>query len=641
MTTPGGTQTGSTGQAMPSPVTSPSPSDTASTNPSLVKLPPPTGLRTDERVEASDAADLNGDGVLEQVYLLRNEAEELWLQITDILSPSPKPARRKIIGSEETADLLRGPGVSALLLERFTDSETNDVAIGFDGLSYGDSQWAIYRYVPGDANPIRLMRLEPFAVDTGIISLRDEDTDGRYERMQYPGHVVRVHRYEESLNGFAILPVRSFSTETFNWKDPASTALGWIYLLYNRIEPDYSRLMQRPVADLQAFSMTGYPDIFTPYPSWDKTFSGEAFADPGARSWQGLPSADATLLQKTNTAATVLLSHESVFDETRRASVRLILSKGTDGTWKVDRMEREVATTLVIATDEDNKMVISSSPVYLTQQQAADGYALLISALENSTGIKINTIRQEGTALNVDLPESMRFFLNEGSTGSAMRINTLVRTMLSIPEARTARFTIDGEADVEMDHYSFRGAYTLNDQRALLQVSAPIAAAPAEKPEAVAEMLFAALASESYDTFAQFADPEKGTTMAIYGFVTEDAPVFDSQRWFSVGRDERVYQFGTYDGSGFPIQETAAEWLHLFFVPHRERSEWERTITTGAVGTGLATPEDIWPQATHVTYRWAGSDQYDGMDWRSITFVLVKGPAGWRLIGLVSNQWTI
>jgi hypothetical protein len=29
------------------------------------------------------------------------------------------------------------------------------------------------------------------------------------------------------------------------------------------------------------------------------------------------------------------------------------------------------------------------------------------------------------------------------------------------------------------------------------------------------------------------------------------------------------------------------------------------------------------------------------MDWRSLTFVMTQTAEGWRLRGLVSNQWTI
>lgn len=650
-----------------------SPEETSSAgNAYLLQLPTPPDLAPGTWVEASDSGDLDADGYPEKVYLIRNTMGDLQLRvdpgiagpIIDGAAPTsitpPTPVTRLILGPEGKGDNLYGPTVSALLLERFSVNDARDIAIGFSTLTYGDSQWAIYQYVPNE--DLRLMRLEPYAVDTGTIALRDEDGDGRFERLQYPGHVVRVHRYEENLDGYTPLPVRSFSTETFDWRDPADVARGWLYLLYNRIEPDYSRLMNRPAPDVNAFSMTGYPDIFTPYPSWGGTYAGTAFTDIGAPSWQGLPTAETTILTQESTQASVRLSHVSEFDELRRASIRLTLNKRADGTWSVAQAVSEVAATLCLATDEENEMLLACTPVFLTQQQAAEGYLPLRNALEQASGIVVRRIRQEGTTVFADLTEEMRYFLNQGSTGATMKMNTLARTLLSLPNAKTTRITIAGETEVEMDHYSLRGAYTLNDTHALTQIEDASETAPEMAPETetetesvvletpknaqehaqvVAETLFAALAKEDYEAFAKYADPDHGTTLAIYGFVTEDAPVFDSTRWLTLEIDERIHQFGYYDGSGFPILASSAEWLHLFFVPHRERTEWVRSLDSGGTGTGLATPQETWPEATHVTFHWAGSEIYDGMDWRSITFSLVETPNGWRLLGLVSNQWTV
>ncbi len=601
----------------------------------LQKIPAPADLAPGVRVVASNSADLDGDGIRENIHLLWDTNGDLLLQVR---ADSAPVVSRRVLGPEGLADNLQGPTVSALLLEQFSEYDTRDIAIGFSSLTYGDSQWMLYRYVPGE--PLQLMIQEPYAVDTGTIAYRDEDGDGRFERLQYPGHVVRVAHYEESVNGFTALPIRSFSTETFNWEDPEDAARGWLYLLYNRIEPDYSRLMNRPAPDHYAFSMTGYPDIFTPYHSWDGNTAGSAFTDIGAPAWQGLPSAEASVLTQTESAATVRLSHVSEFDETRRASVTLSMSRQNDGTWSVNRMMPEIVATLCVASDEENQMVLSCEPVFLSQQQAGDGYKPLRDALARQTGITLASIRQEGSAVFADLSEEMRFFLNEGSTGATMRMNTLIRTLLSLPNARTARVTIAGESDVEMDHFSLKGVYTLNKTRGLTQVAPDAAVAPTT-PEGIAESLFSALAGEDYELFAKYADPDHGTTLAIYGFVTEDAPVFDSQRWLSLPFDDRIHQFGYYDGSGFPILTSSDEWLHLFFTPHRERDAWERTVETGGEGAAMATPQDTWPSDTHIVFFWAGSDPYDGMDWRSLTFVMTQTAEGWRLRGLVSNQWTI
>jgi outer membrane biosynthesis protein TonB len=148
----------------------------------LQKLPTPEGLAPGVRVAASDSADLDGNGTIENVYLLWDTNGDLLLQVTTGTMGSD-PVTRRVLGPEGLADNLQGPVVSALLLERFSEYDTRDIAIGFSSLTYGDSQWMLYRHVPGE--PLQLMIQEPYAVEHGNHRL-----PGRGRRRPVRAHAV-------------------------------------------------------------------------------------------------------------------------------------------------------------------------------------------------------------------------------------------------------------------------------------------------------------------------------------------------------------------------------------------------------------------------------------------------------------------
>jgi len=43
-----------------------------------------------------------------------------------------------------------------------------------------------------------------------------------------------------------------------------------------------------------------------------------------------------------------------------------------------------------------------------------------------------------------------------------------------------------------------------------------------------------------------------------------------------------------------------------------------------------------------VEYHFPGFDKkYEGMDWASLRLVLIEAKDGWKLVGIVHDQWTI
>ena len=601
----------------------------------LIAIPPPGDLKAGETVVASDEADLDGDGFLETVHVIRLDGGALWLRVGNS-GTANGVFRRQIADREGKTDMFSGPTVSSLLLARFSDYPFKDVAIGFSDTQIGDNQWAIYRCSTDDEG-LYPVHFEPFAIDTGIITLRDVDGDGRFERIQEPGHVIRVDRYAESSAGFSLVHLRSIGTEVFDLKDPVDTCRAWLYCRYNNIEPDLSNLMTDKTYK--------QPDVFTTYASWNGNYNGIAFTDSTLAGYQGLPSAESMLLADSADQATVRLSDVSEFDESRRASVLFQLARQADGKWLIGEAMPETALAICLADDDNNTVKLTYTPLFLTQKEITSGYDPLKNRLKELTGLDIRFISLDGSAVSADLAPEMKLYLNQGSTGSGLRVQTLVRTLLSLPGARAVRFTIAGEADVEMDHYSFKGQFILDKENNVALKPYVRLPSMAKTAEATAEILFKALMDKDWETFARYADPDKGTVLAKYGIVLPEDPVLKRMDWLSLFWDEGLHDFGFYDGSGFPVQETKSGYLDLFFRTDVPRNDWKFSVAvSGSMEgrqAGELSPWSAWPSAVKVDFFWPGTTKYEGMDWKSLTFVLEKVDGVWRLIGLVSNQWTI
>jgi len=77
-------------------------------------------------------------------------------------------------------------------------------------------------------------------------------------------------------------------------------------------------------------------------------------------------------------------------------------------------------------------------------------------------GIRIRDLWYDGARLYVDLAAVEAIVFNWGSTGSFYRWNVLVRTLATLPDVSEIVILVGGYADVEADHYSFRGVFEVN-----------------------------------------------------------------------------------------------------------------------------------------------------------------------------------
>lgn len=83
-----------------------------------------------------------------------------------------------------------------------------------------------------------------------------------------------------------------------------------------------------------------------------------------------------------------------------------------------------------------------------------------INEVLKSTGLSINKAAADGDLMTVDLTKEIAAKFNMGSAGGITYTNTLVSTLINLPNINILQITVDGVSNIEGDHFSFNGTFT-------------------------------------------------------------------------------------------------------------------------------------------------------------------------------------
>lgn len=153
-----------------------------------------------------------------------------------------------------------------------------------------------------------------------------------------------------------------------------------------------------------------------------------------------------------------------------------------------------------------------------------------------------------------------------------------------------------------------------------------------------------ALKNKDMVKLSQAVHPDRGVRFSPYGHVDTKADlVFTANQIKNIASDTKVYTWGSYDGSGEPIQLTFMDYYNKFvydedFLAAKETG-YNKIL---GIGNTLINSSEVYPQSIIVEYHFPGFDpQYEGMDWRSLRLVFEKMDTTWYLVGIIHDQWTI
>jgi hypothetical protein len=162
----------------------------------------------------------------------------------------------------------------------------------------------------------------------------------------------------------------------------------------------------------------------------------------------------------------------------------------------------------------------------------------------------------------------------------------------------------------------------------------------AERSEAV----ITALKEKDMKKLATYVHPELGVRFSPYTFVDKKTNlVFKASQIPNLLTDTTVHNWGSYDGSGDPINLKFADYYTKFIYNH-DFAKPEKLSYNDPIGKGntINNTRTVYPLAVIVEYHFSGFDKkFEGMDWASLKLVFENSNNEWYLVGIVHDQWTV
>jgi hypothetical protein len=176
-------------------------------------------------------------------------------------------------------------------------------------------------------------------------------------------------------------------------------------------------------------------------------------------------------------------------------------------------------------------------------------------------------------------------------------------------------------------------------------VSIPASVTPLSSEQAVLQRsaeVIAALKDENMTALAGYVLPQMGLRFSPYAAVKDTDQVFRADKIAGLMSDSTVYVWGSYDGSGEPIELAFPDYYSKFIydVDFANAPQLALNRRLG-VSTTLDNSAEFYPGAIIVEYYYPGFDpKLEGMDWRSLRLVFIENEHTWYLDGIIHDQWT-
>lgn len=143
---------------------------------------------------------------------------------------------------------------------------------------------------------------------------------------------------------------------------------------------------------------------------------------------------------------------------------------------------------------------------------------------------------------------------------------------------------------------------------------------------------------------SNYVHPTKGIRFTPYFYVDiQNDQVFTSQQVSNLDQDTTVYNWGTFDGIGDPIDLEFNDYYDRF-IYDKDYIDPHLIGNNTAIGTGNTTDNVVtaYPDGEFVEFHFTGFDpQYSGIDWRSLRLVFEQHSGSWYLVGIIHGEWTI
>lgn len=142
---------------------------------------------------------------------------------------------------------------------------------------------------------------------------------------------------------------------------------------------------------------------------------------------------------------------------------------------------------------------------------------------------------------------------------------------------------------------------------------------------------------------AAYVHPTSGLRVSPYQYVNTGSDIVLTAADVSSLTTYPLTNWGTYDGSGEPINLSGIDYFNNFIYDQDfliAPYVGQNVILSG--GNMINNIGSVYPGASFVEFYFdMFNPAYEGMDWESLTLVMENSGGMWYLVGIVHGQWTI
>lgn len=307
---------------------------------------------------------------------------------------------------------------------------------------------------------------------------------------------------------------------------------------------------------------------------------------------------------------------------------------------KVFAVERRIPKTLAVARASLTQLF--SGP---TVDEKSQGY---YSWFSNNTKDILKNIKIENSTAYVNLNDIRQIIPNASSScGSAELLAEINNTLKQFSTINKVIIAIDQNPS---DFYEWIqvGCSSENnfcDKNPFIEFGLKYSESQAKSIiENIAKDVILAIKNKDEKKLAGFVSVEKGVRFSPYGYIdAKNNLVFTNSQMYNFFNDPKIYNWGSYDGSGLPINFIPKDYYKKFIYDvdfvNAPQISYNKVL---GMGNTLINQFEFYPNSIIVEYYFPGfEEKYQGMDWRSLRLIFEQIKDKWYLVGVAHDQWTI
>lgn len=154
--------------------------------------------------------------------------------------------------------------------------------------------------------------------------------------------------------------------------------------------------------------------------------------------------------------------------------------------------------------------------------------------------------------------------------------------------------------------------------------------------------LLLALKEKNFVKFGADIHPEKGITFSMYGHIDPKKDKHFSPEEFAKYLPTNIkFTWGEQDGTGDPLVLSIKDYLNKWvFRKDFAKGDYFFNSFKGT-GNTLNNLNEIYPTSFFTENYLSGSEEYGGMDWKSLRFVFEELNGKYYLVAVINDEWTI